>query len=186
MSLQQRSTAVAGAIIAAIGAVCPAVSLPGSEGTIRYLDIGTGDGVPLLILLGLIAAAGVAWRPVALVTLSVAAGLLLLFDESHLDVQLSRMRAALDTGLAGNPLQGLIQTLAATFHPSWGWAVMGLGLAVVLLALLLPKLGLAPVRRPLLRGHRAPALPHPHAPVRPSAHPVAPAPARHVGVFLER
>jgi hypothetical protein len=130
---KSRILGFSGAVLLALGAFLPIVNLP-IVGSMNYFNNGQGDGVFIVLLAvgaGLLTwfkLTRFLWIPgaISLVMLSVA---LTKFVQV-----IAEAKSKLESTLANNPFAGLAQGFLNSVQLQWGWVVLFLGAAVLVLA----------------------------------------------------
>ncbi len=131
----------------AFGTLVPLVSLP-IVGTINYLgslsmgaqSTTVGDGVFILVFAGVAVLLTVLKKYKWLLLPGIAAAVLSSVTLIGLIAKINEMRAQLDADLEGNPFAGLATGLLSSVQIQWGWVVLYLGAA----GLILVALGILP------------------------------------------
>ena len=127
-------------IVLAFATFLPVATLP-LVGSLNYFNNGQGDGT--FILLAAIAAGVLVYlkKYNFLLIPGILAAALTLFDLIAMIAKINDMKASLNESLAGNPFAGIAQGLANSVQLQWGWFILLLAeAAVVLVALnVLPK-----------------------------------------------
>ncbi len=135
---RRRFMALAGSVILALGVFCPLIKVP-MLGTINSFQNGKGDGVVVLLLaaLAFLCAGRGLYR---LLLLPWGGAALLLGNAFYRTLALLReAKAASAAELEGNPFAGLAEMVIGSVELQWGWAVMAIGLLLIISAVVMPK-----------------------------------------------
>ena len=123
--------AVFGSILLFVGVFTPLISLP-IVGSINYFQNGKGDGIVILVLavVSLILALTSRYEGLWLT----AGGSLAVLTFTFVQFQMMRqqMLAVMDKDLSGNPFAGLARLAVDSVQIQWGWALLLVGVGMVL------------------------------------------------------
>jgi hypothetical protein len=142
LSIQQPAHwfGIVGAILLLLGVFMPAVSAP-LFGSLNYFHFSEGTAVVLIV----VAVASVVLSVVRVYRGVWASGILILALVSYsfirLQFALSDMRSAAVAEAQKNPFGGIAEAFAINVQPEWGWAILLLGVILVLASGVLAELG---------------------------------------------
>jgi hypothetical protein len=125
--------AILGASLLFAGVFLPIVSVP-IVGSLNYFHNGQGDGTIVLALAVITTILAVTRRFRGLWVTGLCSVGLLLFDLINFTIRMSRLRAQMQAQLAGNPFKGLAEIAMNSVQLQWGWAVLVLGGAMIVVA----------------------------------------------------
>lgn len=124
---------VAGAALLAIGVFCPLVSVP-IMGSLNYFMNGKGDGVVVLFFAA--ASVGIVlWKKFRLLLVTGGAtAVLMIFSFTQFHHKMGLAQADMERSMTGNPFGGLAKAAMQSIQMQWGWAVLVLGVALLIFA----------------------------------------------------
>ncbi len=125
--------ALIGSALLVLGVFAPIVSVP-LMGNLTYFQNGEGDGVIILVLalVSAILAFGRKFRFVWYTALSSAA--VLTFTFVTFKMKMADMAKDMRASLAGNPFSGFGEVALQSIQLQWGWALLILGIASLLIS----------------------------------------------------
>jgi len=122
-----------GSVILFVGVFTPIMSVP-IVGSLNYFQNGKGAGgfiVAVAIVSALLSLIGQCKR---LWITGVGALCVVLYSFFRLQNQLSQMKAAMETKLAGNPFHELADAAMKSIQMQWGWAILIVGAITLIVA----------------------------------------------------
>lgn len=125
--------ALIGSALLVLGVFAPIVSVP-LMGNLTYFQNGEGDGVIILMLavVSAILAFDRKFRFIWYTALGSAA--VLIFTFVTFKMKMADMAKDMRADLAGNPFSGLGELALQSIQLQWGWALLILGIASLLIA----------------------------------------------------
>jgi hypothetical protein len=129
----RRLLGILGSAILFIGVFMPIVKVP-IVGDINYFQNGRGDGVIVLVLaVTSLALVLLRWyRELWITALGSAA--ILAFTFFNFQAKMSQMNTKMETDLKDNPFRGLADLALQSIQLQWGWAVLVIGIALLIAA----------------------------------------------------
>jgi hypothetical protein len=124
---------ILGSALLFIGVFMPIVKVP-VIGDMNYFANGKGDGVLILALavISLVLVLLRFYRELWITALGSAA--VLAFTFFNLQSRMSEMSAKMETDLKDNPFRGLAELAMQSVQLQWGWAVLVIGIALLIAA----------------------------------------------------
>lgn len=132
-SRTKQSIAILGASLLLIGVFLPLVSMP-LVGSVNYFHNGEGDGPIVLVLAVMSIILALTRRFGGLWITGLCSVGLPLFYLFHLLSGVSQIREQMKTELADNPFRGVADVVTNSVQFQWGWAVLILGGALIVVA----------------------------------------------------
>ena len=132
MQNQRQLFGYGAAVLLALATFLPIATLP-LVGSLNYFANGQGDGVFVLISAA-IAGTLIALKRYKLVLIPAGIAIAVtLFTFINLLMKINEMKAGLSDSLEGNPFSELAQGLAASVQLEWGWFILFLAEAALVL-----------------------------------------------------
>lgn len=124
---------IAGAALLFLGVFMPIVKLP-IVGDMNYFQNGKGDGIFVLVFAvgSLVLVLNRQYKGLWLPSIGSVAVLAFTFMNFH--SKMSQMKAQMEVDLAGNPYRGLADLAVQSIQLQWGWAVLVIGVALLMAA----------------------------------------------------
>lgn len=124
---------MAGSVLLLFGAFAPLVSVP-ILGTISYVQNGKGDGmiVASLAAVGFLAAV-FRWNKGLWIT-GLGSLSALVFTFINFQIKMAEVKEKMESELAGNPFKGLADMAMQSIQFQWGWAILIIGIGLVLVS----------------------------------------------------
>ena len=120
-----------GSIILFVGVFAPIVSVP-IMGNLNYFQNGKGDGIIVLLLAVATAVLVLTKNYKGLWLTGFGSLSVMLFTFVNFQSKLSKMKAEMESTLAGNPFRGLADMAMQSVQLQWGWALLIVGAALVI------------------------------------------------------
>ena len=122
-----------GSVVLFIGVFAPIVSVP-IVGNINYFQNGQGDGMIILVLAAISLILVLMERYKALWFPGSASLALMLFTLVNFQTKMSQFKADMELELADNPFRGLADMAISSVQLQWGWALLVVGAALVIIS----------------------------------------------------
>ena len=122
-----------GSVVLFIGVFAPIVSVP-IVGNINYFQNGQGDGMIILVLAAISLILVLMERYKALWFTGSASLALMLLTLVNFQTKMSQFKADMELELADNPFRGLADMAISSVQLQWGWALLVVGAALVIIS----------------------------------------------------
>ncbi len=122
---------VLGSLVLFVGVFAPLVSVP-LVGNMNYFQNGRGDGSIILVLAVTSIVLSAVGRFKWLYLTGFSRLGILIFTFVNFQIKISQMKTEMDTRLAGNPFKGIADVAMSAFQLQWGWALLIIGIGLVL------------------------------------------------------
>jgi len=129
----RQTVGLLGSLLLFLGVFAPIVSVP-IIGSQNYFQNGSGDGVVIAILALLSVVTVFTRRYRALWWTGLASLGVLVFTFVTFQMKLSQLKQQMNTELADNPFKGLADVAVQSVQLQWGWAILVVGVVLVLVA----------------------------------------------------
>ena len=133
MQIQKTQIGITGALLLILGTLVPIVTIP-IAGSQNYFQNGTGGGVFIAGLALLAIVLILAKKFQALIAVGLASAVLTSFTLVNILIRISEAKSELEASLEGNPFAGLATGLMNSIQIEWGWLVLYLGAAALVVS----------------------------------------------------
>lgn len=128
-----------GSLILFIGVFTPIINLP-IVGSMNYFQNGRGDGVIILVLAAFSVFLTLNKRYKFLLFTGGVSLAILAFTFITFQVRMSQMQSQMKESMKDNPFGGLGEAMLSTVQIQWGWAILIVGAALLIVAALLKEM----------------------------------------------
>ena len=122
-----------GSVVLFIGVFTPIVSVP-IMGNMTYFQNGHGDGMIILVFAVISLILVLMERYKALWFTGSASLAVMLFTLFNFQTKMSQLKADMELELADNPFRGLADMAISSIQLQWGWALLVVGAALVIVS----------------------------------------------------
>ena len=122
-----------GSVVLFIGVFAPIVSVP-IMGNINYFQNGQGDGMIILVLAVISLILVLMEKYKALWFTGSASLAVMLFTLVSFQTKMSQFKAEMELELTDNPFRGLADMAISSVQLQWGWALLVVGAALVIIS----------------------------------------------------
>jgi len=122
-----------GSIILFVGVFTPIISVP-IMGNMNYFQNGKGDGTIILALAVISLVLSLVKNYKMLWFTGIGSVGMMLFTFINFQTKMSQLKTEMESELAGNPFRGLADMAMQSVQIQWGWAVLIIGAALVMVS----------------------------------------------------